>query len=380
MKRNPLTKKESKIKIALLTAGRSDYSIYLPLIKKIFSEKYFDLHIIAFGSHPYEEFGRTIDFIENDGFKASYIVKALESDFTSKSIAISMGNTIKEFAHIYEKESYELIFALGDRFEMFAAVSASVPFNIQVAHLHGGESTLGAIDDKFRHAITLISKYHFTSTENHAKKVTSLIGSDEFVYNVGALALDNIKDMQLLSIDELKKELEIDFTKPTLLATIHPETININANYRLVKEFIKAVELSEYQTLITLPNNDTTNEFLRRELIKFSETNKNVFVFDALGPLKYYSCMKHCYAVIGNSSSGIIEAASFGKYVINIGDRQKGRDRGGNIIDTPIDATAIKKKIEQIKEMPELNKKNIYGEGNTSDKIISILKSNFLLD
>ncbi|MCF8296141.1 MAG: UDP-N-acetylglucosamine 2-epimerase [Melioribacteraceae bacterium] len=371
-----MTKKESKIKIALLTAGRSDYSIYLPLIKKLISEKHFNLHIIAFGSHPYEEFGNTIKFIEKDGFTVSYIVKALNTDFSPESIAVSMGNTLKEFAHIYNKERYDFIFALGDRFEMFAAVSASVPFNIPIAHLHGGESTLGAIDDKFRHAITLMSKYHFTSTKNHARKVTRLIDSDEFVYNVGALALDNIKDMQLLSIDELKKELEIDFTKPTLLATIHPETVNLKVNSKLVEEFIRAIELSEYQTLITLPNNDTANEFLRKELIKFSKTHKNIFAFDALGPLKYYSCMKHCYAVIGNSSSGIIEAASFGKYVINIGDRQKGRDRGENIIDTPIDATAIKSKIEQAKEMPELNKKNNYGEGNTSDKIISIIKKN----
>jgi len=372
-----LTKLEREIKVALLTAGRSDYSIYLPLIKKIASGKYFDLHIIAFGSHPYKEFGKTVDFIEKDGFKASYIVKALEPDFTPESIAVSMGNTLKEFAHIYQKENYDLIFALGDRFEMFAAVSASVPFNIHVAHIHGGEKTLGAIDDKFRHAITLMSKYHFTSTENHAKKVVQLIDSDEFVYNVGALALDNITDMQLLSIDELKKELEIDFTKPTLLATIHPETVNLKLNSKLVEEFIKALKSSEYQTLITLPNNDTSNKYIRKELLKFSETNKNVFTFDALGPLKYYSCMKHCFAVVGNSSSGIIEAASFGKYVINIGDRQKGRDRGENIIDTPIDATAIKNKIEQIKEMPELNKKNIYGEGNTTDKIISIIKINF---
>jgi len=370
-----LTKKQPKIKIALLTAGRSDYSIYLPLIKKIVSEKYFDLHIIAFGSHPYEEFGRTIDFIKKDGFTVKHIVKALEPDFSHEAIAVSMGNTIKEFAHIYEKENYDLIFALGDRFEMFAAVSASVPFNVPVAHLHGGENTLGAIDDKFRHAITLMSKYHFTSTENHSKKVKKIIGSDEFVYNVGALALGNIKDLQLLSIDELKKELEIDFAKPTLLATIHPETVNVNVNSKLVEEFIKAIELSEYQTLITLPNNDTGNEFLRKELIKFSKTDRKVIAFDALGPLKYYSCMKHCFALIGNSSSGIIEAASFGKYVINIGDRQKGRDRGKNVIDIPIDADIIKEKIEQINEMPSLSKKNIYGDGKTADKIIAILKN-----
>lgn len=365
---------ERQIKIALLTAGRSDYSIYLPLIKKLVSEKYFDLHIIAFGSHPYEEFGRTVDFIEKDGFTVKHSIKSLEPDFSPESIAVSIGKTVKEFAHIYQKESYDLIFALGDRFEMFAAVSASVPFNLPVAHLHGGEKTLGAIDEKFRHSITLMSKYHFTSTENHANKVVSLIESDKYVYNVGALAVDNIKNMQLLSIDELEEEIKVDFNKPTLLATIHPETVNLQANYKLVNEFINAINESGYQTLITLPNNDTANQYIREELIKLSKSNKNVYAFDALGPLKYYSCMKHCYAVIGNSSSGIIEAASFGKYVINIGDRQKGRDRGKNIIDTLVNAKLIKKKIEEIKKMPNLNKKNIYGDGKSAEKITSILK------
>ena len=370
-----MIKKNKKIRIALLTAGRSDYSIYLPLIRKINAEKIYDLNIIAFGSHPYREFGNTVQYIKRDGFSISHIVKALDSDFSPKSITLSIGSTIKEFAQIYEKEKYQLIFALGDRFEMFAAVSASVPFNIPVAHLHGGEKTLGAIDEKFRHSITLMSKYHFTSTANHAKKVIELVGSDEFVFNVGALALDNLKNMQLLSQDELKKELEIDFTIPTLLTTLHSETINLEANIILIKEFIKAIEASGIQTLITLPNNDTENQFIRKELIKLSKYNKNIYSFNALGPLKYYSCMKHCYAVIGNSSSGIIEAASLGKYAINIGERQKGRDKGKNIIDTPIDSVIIKTNIEKIKDMPRLSTKNKYGTGNTADKIIKILKN-----
>mgnify|MGYP006285227111 CR=1 FL=1 len=365
------------IKIALLTAGRSDYSIYLPLIKKINADKAFELKIIAFGSHPYEEFGNTINHIEKDGFKISYVLKALEGDFSPKSISLSMGNTINKFASVYDDENFDLIIALGDRFEMFAAVAASVPYNIPIAHLHGGEKTLGAIDEKFRHAISLMSKFHFTSTKKHAQKVVKLIESDKYVFNVGALALDNINNMKLLTIKELYEELKVDFNVPTLLATIHPETINLNINKDLVKEFTDAIQLSGYQTLITLPNNDTSNHYIRKKLIELSNSNDRFFAFDSLGPLKYYSCMKHCFAVIGNSSSGIIEAASFGKYVINIGDRQKGRERGENIIDTKIDSIEIKNKINLIGKSPKLNKSNIYGDGNTAGKIVKTIKNLF---
>jgi GDP/UDP-N,N'-diacetylbacillosamine 2-epimerase (hydrolysing) len=365
---------ERQIKIALLTAGRSDYSIYLPLIKKLVNEKRFNLNIIAFGSHPYKKFGKTIKFIERDGFKIKHTVKALESNFTPEFISKSIGNTIKKFADIYKKEKFDLIFALGDRFEMFAAVSASVPFNIPIAHLHGGETTLGAVDEKFRHSISIMSKYHFTSTKKHAEKVAKIIGSNKYVYNVGALAIDNIKNLKLLTIEELREQLNIDFSKPTLLATIHPETVNTKINSVLVNEFIKAIEKSGYQTLITLPNNDTENQIIREKLVKKFSSNKDIFMFEALGPLKYYSCMKYCYAVIGNSSSGIVEAASFGKYVINIGDRQKGRERDKNVIDVQINAEEILKKIKQLKEKPTLSNRNIYGDGKTAERIITILK------
>lgn len=370
-----MLKKINKVKIALLTAGRSDYSIYLPLIKKLAGVKHFNLQIIAFGSHPYEKFGKSIDFIEKDGYRAKYIIKALQTEFSAKSISLSMGNTIKKFAQIYQKERYDLILALGDRFEMFAAVSASVPFNIPVAHLYGGEKTLGSIDEKFRHSITLMSKYHFTSTKSHAKKVAKLNDSDEHVYNVGALALDNIKNMRLLSIADLKEELKVDFTKPTLLATLHPETVNLAVNSQLVNAFLKAVDASGYQTLVTLPNNDTENHHIRSEILKLSKKKGNIFHFNALGPLRYFSCMKYCYAVIGNSSSGIVEAASFGKYFINIGDRQKGRDRGKNVLDVIADAKMIKQKIYEINNLPKLSNTNIYGDGRTADRIISILEN-----
>lgn len=366
--------RKKKIKAAILTCGRSDYSIYFPLIKNLHFNKDFNLHIIAFGTHPYNQYGKTEDYIRKDGFRINYTVKGLVLGDDSQSIADSIGCTIMKIAEIYSKEKYDLIFTLGDRYEMFAAVTASVPFNISVAHLHGGEKTLGAIDEKFRHGITLMSKYHFVTTDNHAKKVRELTGNSKHVYNVGALAIDNIKRMKPMTIKDIYKQYKVNLNKPTLLATIHPETVNIELNKELVKEFIKAIKDTSIQTVITLPNNDTSNELLRKELIRFSEENANIYAYDALGARGYYSFMKYCYAVIGNSSSGIIEAASFGKYAINIGDRQKGRDRGKNVIDVPINAKRIKKEILNISKLPRIGKRNIFGEGNTSDQIVTILK------
>jgi len=363
------------MKIAVLTCGRSDYSIYLPLLKKLKNNKTFELHLIVFGSHPYKEFGNTVKLIKKDGFNPVYVISALVMGDDEKSVAESMALTIFKFAGVFDKDKYDLIFALGDRFEMFAAVSASVPFNIPIAHLHGGEKTLGAIDEKFRHAITVMSKYHFASTENHAKKLFTFIGNKKHIHNVGALALDNISNLKLKTKNELLKELNVDFNKPTLLATLHPETVNASANKKIVQEFIKSIEKLGMQTIITLPNNDANNRIIREALLNFCSKSNKVFSFDALGPHLYYSCMKYCYAVVGNSSSGIIEAASFRKYTVNIGDRQKGRDRGNNIIDVPSDSNKIIRAVQSITGLPELNGNNIYGDGQTADRIIRLLKS-----
>ena len=362
------------MKIAILTCGRSDYSIYFPLLKKLKKNKAFKLDLIVFGSHPYEEFGNTIDLIKKDGFNPEYVISALVMGADEKSVAESMALTTFKFAEVFDKEKYDLIFALGDRYEMLAAVSASVPFNIPVAHLHGGEKTLGAIDEKFRHAITVMSTYHFASTENHAIKIHNLVGDKKNINNVGALALDNIFDLKLKTKNELLKELNIDFNTLTLLATLHPETVNAGINQKITQEFIKSIKKLGMQTIITLPNNDTNNKFIRGALVDFCKKSKKVFAFDALGPHLYYSCMKYCYAIAGNSSSGIIEAATFRKYVVNIGDRQKGRERGNNIIDVPPDSNKITQAVQSIAGLPELNGSNIYGCGKTADMIIGLLK------
>jgi len=363
--------------IVVLTSSRADYGIYLPLLKKLKKDKFFSLKIVAFGTHLSKQHGETINQIYKDGFDVAYKIKTLVKGDDSAAVAKSIALTINQFSELWNKEKkhIDLIICLGDRYEMFAAVTASVPFNIPVAHLHGGETTLGAIDNVFRHSITLMSKLHFASTENHANKIIQLFNSSKNVYNVGALSLDNIKEIPLLSAQEFYNFFKV-FPENPVLVTFHPETVALEKNELYINELIKVLSLLELQIIITMPNADTMGNMIREKLITFKKTKSNVHIIESFGTQGYFSCLKFCSFVLGNSSSGIIEAASFGKYVINLGDRQKGRDSGSNIIQCKVEKKEILNAINKIGNLPKLNKTNIYGKGNTADKIIKILKSN----
>ena len=362
--------------IALISCGRSDYSIYLPLMKKLRSDTYFKLDIIAFGTHVSRFYDKTVSNFYQDNFNVAYELESIVLGDSSEAISSSMGLTTVKFSSIWSKENYDLIIVLGDRYEMFSAIAASVPFNIPLVHIGGGETTLGAIDNKFRHCITTMSNYHFVTTESHKKRVEEILGHSRNVHNVGAPALDNFHDLELLTKEEFQREWDIDLNKPTILTTFHPETVALEKNETYINELIKAIDQIDKQFVITMPNNDTMGTLIRNYLNEYVAKNpKRCHIVEVLGTVGYYSCMKHCQYLLGNSSSGIIEAASFKKYVINIGDRQKGRDTGKNIIHVKIDSKEILKAADKIDNLPEFNDKNIYGDGNTSDRIIQILKN-----
>jgi GDP/UDP-N,N'-diacetylbacillosamine 2-epimerase (hydrolysing) len=366
------------INIAVISCGRSDYSIYLPLIKRLKKDPFFELDIIAFGTHVSEFYDKTVNMFYDDGFEVAYELESLVLGDSPEAISSAMGLTVTKFSSLWAQEDYDLIVVLGDRYEMFSAIAASVPFNIPVAHLHGGETTEGIYDYIFRHCITTMSKLHFVSTPRHAKRVEQLKNSEEYIYHVGAPALDNLNDLDLLSISEFKKEWNIDLNKPTVLVTFHPETLNIENNVKYVRELCNAMDSIDKQFVVTLPNNDTMGTVVRAEILKFTKKDKNKYkVVEVLGAVGYYTCMKHCNYVLGNSSSGIIEAASFDKYVINIADRQKGRDAGPNVLHVPADADAITDMADKIEQMPDYTDGNIYGDGTSSDQIITILKEKF---
>lgn len=365
------------MRIAILTSSRADYGIYLPLLKKLKSDNSFDLKMIVFGTHLSRFHGYTIEQIEQDGFEVTEKLETLILGDSETAISNAIGNTIIRFSNLWErlKNQVDLVFALGDRYEMFAAVTAAIPFNIKIAHLHGGETTLGAIDNKFRHAITLMASIHFAATEHYCYKIKQLTGQEKGIHNVGALSLENLENFQLLSKVTFQEKFNIDLSIPTILTTFHPETVSIEKNEVYTQVLIETFrELSQdYQIVITMPNADTMGSMIRDYFTELAVSNSRVICVENFGSLGYFSCMKLCSFLLGNTSSGIIEAASLGKYVINIGDRQEGRARSENVIDVKVNKRDIFNAVLKIDKKQYLGG-NIYQSENSSQKIIRVLK------
>ena len=367
------------MRIAVLTSSRADFGIYLPLLKKLREDPFFDLSIIAFGTHLSPFHGETIQQIYDEGFEVKYKVESLLLTDSAAAIATAVGLTAIKFSDFYHEyqSNFDLVFCLGDRYEMFAAVTAGIPFNIPFAHLHGGETTLGAIDNIYRHAITLASKYHFVATTPYAQRVANLINTEVDITMVGALSLDNLNTLEMLSIAEFKAKWNVDLSKSTILCTFHPETVSYHSNEKYAKELVNTIiEVTEnYQVLITMPNADTAGNIIRNALTINFSNNTNVFLIENLGSKSYFTAMKYCSFLLGNTSSGIIEAASFSKYVINLGNRQLGREYGKNVVHCEINKYKIMTTIKNLERLPLLNSTyNIYGDGTASQKIFNKLK------
>ncbi len=367
------------MKIAILTSSRADYSIYYPLLKALKEDSFFELSIIAFGTHLSNNHGNTSNQIISDGFDIAINVDTIPDDDSPAAISRSIGKAISNFSAIWKENNFDFIFCLGDRFEMFAACASTIPFNLKLVHIHGGEQTLGAIDDVFRHAITHMSTCHFTTTNQYFERVIQIKGSPENVFNVGSLSIDNLISLNLLSIEEFKERFEIDLSFPSILITFHPETISFEKNENYINELLSTLNvLNEFQLIFTMPNSDTMGNLIRKKILRFIKENKKSKGVESFGTLGYLSCMKHCSFMMGNTSSGFVEASFFPKYVINLGDRQKGRILTSNIFQVEINKTQILCAIEKIiSKNFEAPKIDIYGNGNTASKIVSILKSDF---
>jgi len=369
------------MKIAVLTSSRADYGIYQPLLRRLENDSYFELELIVFGTHLSRQHGYTVDQIRKDGFTITAEVESLLLGDTEEAISTAMALTSMKFAGLWNsvKDKYDLVFCLGDRYEMFAAVSSSIPYNIPFAHIHGGEKTLGAMDNTFRHCLTQMCRYHFVTTEKYAQRVKELLENEEKnnVFHVGSLSLDNLDDIELFDKNQFQKKYGIDLSNPSILFTWHPETIETTKNLDDLNQILSALdELQNYQVIITLPNADTMSDQLRQNLLAYVNKNSSrTITVNSFGTQGYFSCMQHVRFMMGNSSSGIIEAASFKKFVINIGKRQKGREFGENVLHVPADKEKILNTVEliEISDSPESD--NIYWNGGASDKIIHILKN-----
>ncbi len=366
-------------KIGVVTVGRSDYGIYLPLLKKIQNDPDLDLCLIASGTHLSPEFGLTVNFIKKDGFKISDSVEMLLSSDTPEGTAKSIGLGVIGFAQSFGRNCPDIIVVLGDRFEMYAAAIAALPLNIPVAHIHGGELTAGAIDDSIRHSITKLSHLHFVSTYEYADRVKQL-GEEPWRINVsGALSIENLENISLLSKRELEKKYGLKLDRAPLLVTFHPVTLEKDQVERQTNELLSAFEKSRYTVVFTMPNADAGTSVIRQMIEVFVQSNENAYYIENFGTQDYFSMLAVSAAMVGNSSSGIIEAASFTLPVVNVGSRQDGRIRNANVIDVGYKRDDIRNGIEKA-VLPEFRKtiedtKNVYVHGPASELITSVLKT-----
>ncbi len=361
------------MELAILTSSRADFGFYKPLIYLLQKQTKIKINLIAFGTHLSKKHGYTINDIKNCGFEVSYEVDLIPDGDSPTDIANTIGIAHQKFSELWANNNFDLILCIGDRFEMFAAVSASVPFGIPVAHISGGEETLGAIDNVYRHTMSLMSKYHFTNTKKNSDRVKQITGQSDNVFNTGSLAIDNINETQLFDANEFENEFRFDITNPFILFTFHPETVDYKNNFDYTIVLKQILLETDKCVLVTMPNADTMGDFIRKELIDASNINKNIYIVESLGSKGYYTALKNCDFVLGNSSSGIIEAASFAKYVINLGQRQLGREFSSNVLHCNIDKIEILKTIASIENLPQLGTQNIYGDGNAANNILAVL-------
>ena len=366
------------MKIGVLTSSRADFGIYLPLLQRLKNDNYFKLEVIAFGTHLSKEHGYTLKEIERYNFTKIHKLVTIPNSDSAENISKSIGDTISTFSSFWNNNKYDLVICLGDRYEMFAAVSSGTPFNVKFAHIHAGETTLGAIDNSYRHSISLFSKILFVSTSKYQQRALSIVEKDVKVYNVGALSIDNLSTINYLSRTEFKEKFDLDLSKPTILSTFHPETVSFEKNENHIKELLNSFVIlkEKYQIIITMPNTDTMGQMIRDKIILFKEKYDEIKVVESFGMLGYLSCMKHCSFLLGNTSSGFVEAAFFPKFVINLGDRQLGRIETNNILTTTIETKPILELVKKIEENPILEKEEIYGDGMSAARIIEILKKN----
>ena len=369
------------IRVGVLTSSRADFGIYLPLLKALQKEEAFHLELIVFGTHLSKFHGYTVEQIEREGFKIAKRIESLLLGDTPSAIASAYGLTALKFAEYWQEneQSFDVVFALGDRFEMAAAVAASIPFGIKIAHLHGGETTLGAIDNIYRHSISLASLLHFVGAESFAKRLKQLLDDEKAsIYNVGSLSLENLKNIDFLSVEAFKNKWQIDLNIKTILVTVHPETVAYQKNLAYCEETIKALEqlANEFQIVITMPNADTAGMVFREAFETLAKKQQSIKIIENFGTQSYFTCMKYAKLMVGNTSSGIVEAASFQKYVLNLGDRQKDRLCGENVIHVPFNHDLIVKNTLEY-ATKEYNGENIYFKSNPSEIIIQILKKEY---
>jgi len=363
-------------KVCVVTGARSEYGLLYPVMKKIQESKSLELQLVVTTMHLSEEFGLTYKQIEKDGFTIDGKVENLLLANTHSAIAKSTGLAIVLLSDICSRLNPDVVLLLGDRFETHAAATTAMLMNIPIAHIHGGEITEGAVDEQIRHSITKMAYLHFTSTLEYRDRVIQMGEAAERVFCTGAPGIDNIVNMSFLDKVELEQDLQWSINKTTALFTYHPETLTDNAEEK-IKIILQALKQSKLNVIFTYANADKGGSTINKAIERFViENTRKYHVVKNLGQLRYLSVLNYVDLVIGNSSSGIIEVASFGKPVVNIGNRQSGRLQNDNVINCDVNniLEAINHALSE-KFIENCNNNfNIYGDGNTSTKICNALK------
>lgn len=368
-------------KICVITGTRAEYGPLYWLIKFLHDDEEVDLQLIVTGMHLSPEFGLTYKDIEKAGFTINKKIEMLLSSDSAVGILKSMGLAQIGFADALEELKPDVIVVLGDRYEIFSAVSAAMVSKIPVAHLHGGEATEGLIDEPIRHSITKMSHLHFTATETYRNRVIQMGESPDRVFNVGTPALDNVFRLELMDRKSFEESINFKLDRRNIMITFHPVTLEDNTAEKQFRELLEAISpLEDTNFIFTKPNSDTNGRIIIQLIDEFVSKNpQRACAFVSLGQLRYLSALKFVDVVLGNSSSGIAEAPSFQVATIDIGDRQKGRIKADSVISCEPTRSSISKALEKAFSEPFQEKlkqvKNPYGEGGASQKIVDVLKT-----
>jgi UDP-hydrolysing UDP-N-acetyl-D-glucosamine 2-epimerase len=369
-----------QLETAVVTTSRADYSLLYPLLNKLIVDSYFSLKLVVTGSHLFPGFGNTLDEIKKDGFSNFYEVQTYQGRDDEKGISSAVAKGITGFSDLFSREKLDLVIVLGDRYELWSVAIAAVIHKVPIVHIHGGETTEGSTDEVVRHCVTKAASVHFPSISEYADRIISMGENPKRVFTVGALGIDNIKNSKYMTMSGLSQKLGVDLKKRVALMTFHPVTMDgYGAAALQAKEILDAILEIDIFTIMTMPNADMGGNTIYIQMEDYEKKFPHKFkIIKNMGSEVYLSALSHVSAMIGNSSSGIIESASFKLPVVNVGDRQAGRMRPKNVIDCPCDKASVKKAVKNALSEDFKNSlsglTNPYGDGKTADKMINILK------
>jgi len=369
-----------RIKVAIFTTTRADFGILSSLIHCMEKDDIIEPMIFAGGTHLSEEHDHTLREIQELGFQINGTFDYLLNEDTSFSIAKSMGIACIELAHLFDKNHFDFVCLLGDRYELLAIAAIAIIFKKPIIHLYGGEATEGVIDEQIRHMITKAAHLHITACEEYAANIRKMGEPEWRIFNCGALGIDNIVKMEKMSLGDIAEEIRYDPNAPFALMTYHPVTLEFHVPLKKqLENLFTALEDFSGQLLITAPNMEVGRETVESVLIEKARDNRKIFFVKSLGVRKYLSLVRHCEFVIGNSSSGMVEAPFFRIPTVNVGDRQKGRIRHESIIDTDYTVASIRKGIKKAlsksfkTKLEQMEFK--FGNGHAAEKMVEIIKS-----